>query len=94
MKVVVTSGYFDPLHIGHLECLELAKELQIPLGSNVESILHLVQKAWEKLENSSLEPYFDEHYNSSMNKLSKSNAYIPDVGIPASKLSAILLGDL
>ncbi len=27
MKVVVTSGYFDPLHIGHLECLELAKEL-------------------------------------------------------------------
>tara|TARA_A100001037_G_scaffold115333_1_gene105054 strand:- start:392 stop:787 length:396 start_codon:yes stop_codon:yes gene_type:complete len=74
--------------------LELAKELQIPLGSNVESILHLVQKAWEKVENSSLEPYFEEHYNSSMNKLSKSNAYIPDVGIPASKLSAILLGDL
>tara|TARA_Y100001970_G_C14170671_1_gene823942 strand:+ start:390 stop:797 length:408 start_codon:yes stop_codon:yes gene_type:complete len=27
VKVVVTSGYFDPLHIGHLECLELAKEL-------------------------------------------------------------------
>ena len=27
MKVVVTSGYFDPLHVGHLECLELAKEL-------------------------------------------------------------------
>ena len=74
--------------------LELAKELQIPLGSNVESILHLVQKSWEKVENSSLEPYFDEHYNSSMNKLSKSNAYIPDVGIPASKLSAILLGAL
>ena len=27
MKIVVTSGYFDPLHIGHLECLELAKQL-------------------------------------------------------------------
>lgn len=27
MKRVATSGYFDPLHVGHLECLELAKEL-------------------------------------------------------------------
>tara|TARA_Y100000593_G_scaffold35377_1_gene69247 strand:+ start:306 stop:713 length:408 start_codon:yes stop_codon:yes gene_type:complete len=27
MKVVVTSGYFDPLHVGHLECLEMAAEL-------------------------------------------------------------------
>ena len=27
MKIVVTSGYFDPLHVGHLECLELAKHL-------------------------------------------------------------------
>ena len=24
---VVTSGYFDPLHVGHIECLELAKQL-------------------------------------------------------------------
>jgi len=24
---IVTSGYFDPLHVGHIECLELAKEL-------------------------------------------------------------------
>jgi len=24
---VVCSGYFDPLHVGHIECLELAKEL-------------------------------------------------------------------
>jgi len=74
--------------------LELAKEFEIPVGSNVASILHLVQKAWEKLESSSLKPYFEEHYKSSMNKLSKSNAYMPDIGIPASKLSAILLGDL
>ena len=27
MKIIATSGYFDPLHVGHLECLELAKEL-------------------------------------------------------------------
>ena len=27
MRVVATSGYFDPLHVGHLECLELAAEL-------------------------------------------------------------------
>ena len=27
MKVVATSGYFDPLHVGHLECLEIAAEL-------------------------------------------------------------------
>ena len=27
MKVVATSGYFDPLHVGHLECLELASKL-------------------------------------------------------------------
>ena len=25
--IVTTSGYFDPLHVGHLECLEMAKEL-------------------------------------------------------------------
>jgi cytidyltransferase-like protein len=27
MKVIITSGYFDPVHVGHVECLELAKEL-------------------------------------------------------------------
>jgi len=27
VKIVATSGYFDPLHIGHIECLELAKQL-------------------------------------------------------------------
>ena len=27
MKIVVASGYFDPLHIGHIEYLELAKKI-------------------------------------------------------------------
>jgi len=27
MTVVAVSGYFDPLHVGHLEYLEMAKEL-------------------------------------------------------------------
>ena len=26
-KVVIVSGYFDPLHIGHLEYFELSKKL-------------------------------------------------------------------
>lgn len=25
--IIATSGYFDPLHIGHIECLELSKKL-------------------------------------------------------------------
>ena len=25
--VVACSGYFDPIHVGHIECLELAKKL-------------------------------------------------------------------
>jgi len=25
--VVAVSGYFDPLHVGHLECMQLAKKL-------------------------------------------------------------------
>lgn len=27
MKIVIVSGYFDPLHVGHIECMKLAKAL-------------------------------------------------------------------
>ena len=27
MKIIINSGYFDPLHVGHLECMELSKKL-------------------------------------------------------------------
>ncbi len=27
MKIVITSGYYDPLHIGHIRCFEAAKLL-------------------------------------------------------------------
>jgi cytidyltransferase-like protein len=27
MKIVAVSGYFDPLHVGHIELFKLAKEL-------------------------------------------------------------------
>jgi D-beta-D-heptose 7-phosphate kinase/D-beta-D-heptose 1-phosphate adenosyltransferase len=36
MKIVINSGYFDPLHIGHLECMELSK----PLGDKLVIILN------------------------------------------------------
>ncbi|MBS3071257.1 adenylyltransferase/cytidyltransferase family protein [Candidatus Pacearchaeota archaeon] len=27
MKIIINSGYFDPLHVGHLECMKLSREL-------------------------------------------------------------------
>lgn len=40
-KIVITSGYFDPVHVGHIECLELAKEL----GDKLVVILNTDQQA-------------------------------------------------
>ena len=47
MKIVVTSGYFDPLHVGHLECLELAKQLGDKLIVIVNSDLQAKLKKGE-----------------------------------------------
>lgn len=27
MKIVIASGYFDPIHVGHIEYIKLAKQL-------------------------------------------------------------------
>ena len=37
MKTVAVSGYFDPIHVGHLEYLELASELGDRLVVNVNN---------------------------------------------------------
>ena len=47
MKIVATSGYFDPLHVGHLECLELAKQLGDKLIVIVNSDLQAKLKKGE-----------------------------------------------
>ena len=40
MKIVVTSGYFDPIHRGHIECLKLSKELANKIGAKLIVILN------------------------------------------------------
>ena len=47
MKVVATSGYFDPLHVGHLECLEMAAQLGDKLVVIVNSDLQAKLKKGE-----------------------------------------------
>tara|TARA_B100000212_G_scaffold245462_1_gene187374 strand:- start:351 stop:758 length:408 start_codon:yes stop_codon:yes gene_type:complete len=51
MKIVATSGYFDPLHVGHLECLELASELGDRLIVIVNSDLQAKLKKGEAFMN-------------------------------------------
>ena len=51
MKIVATSGYFDPLHVGHLECLKLAKELGDKLIVIVNSDLQAKLKKGESFMN-------------------------------------------
>ena len=51
MKVIATSGYFDPLHVGHLECLELASKLGDKLIVIVNSDLQAKLKKGEAFMN-------------------------------------------
>jgi len=43
MKLIIASGYFDPVHVGHIEYLKLAKEfgdkLIVILNSDAQCIL-------------------------------------------------------
>jgi len=41
MRLVITSGYFDPVHVGHIECFELARAL----GDKLIVILNNDQQA-------------------------------------------------
>tara|TARA_B100001142_G_scaffold303406_1_gene330707 strand:- start:233 stop:640 length:408 start_codon:yes stop_codon:yes gene_type:complete len=51
MKIVATSGYFDPLHVGHLECLELAKKLGDKLIVIINSDLQATLKKGKSFMN-------------------------------------------
>ena len=51
MKIVTTSGYFDPLHVGHLECLELAKKLGDKLIVIINSDLQATLKKGKSFMN-------------------------------------------
>ncbi|MBM3234062.1 adenylyltransferase/cytidyltransferase family protein [Candidatus Pacearchaeota archaeon] len=42
MKIIISSGYFDPLHIGHIQYLRLAKKLgdhHIVILNNTKQVL-------------------------------------------------------
>ncbi|HJO14468.1 MAG TPA: adenylyltransferase/cytidyltransferase family protein [Candidatus Pacearchaeota archaeon] len=54
MKVVVVSGYFDPIHVGHLELMEKAKSL----GDKLIVILNNDKQVFMKR---SKEPFMDEN---------------------------------
>lgn len=40
-RVIIVSGYFDPIHVGHIECLELAKGI----GGKVIALLNNDEQA-------------------------------------------------
>ena len=45
--IVITSWYFNPIHPGHIECLELCKELWDELRVIVNSDKQAKDKTWK-----------------------------------------------
>ena len=45
--IVITSGYFDPMHVGHVEYFKLAKELGDELIAIVNNDVQLKLKRGE-----------------------------------------------
>lgn len=54
--IVLTSGYYNPIHPGHIECLELCKEL----GDELRVIVNSDQQARDKTGES--EVFQDEDF--------------------------------
>ena len=52
MKIVAVSGYFDPIHVGHLEYLRLSKKLGdklvVIVNNNHQCALKKVSLLWMK----------------------------------------------
>ena len=47
-NIVITSGYFNPIHPWHIECLELCKDLWDELRVIVNSDLQARLKTWKQ----------------------------------------------
>lgn len=45
--IVITSWYFNPIHPGHIECLELCKELWNELRVIVNNDKQVIDKTWK-----------------------------------------------
>ena len=67
MKIVATSGYFDPLHVGHIELFKLAKglgdKLVVIVNNNKQAILkkgHYFMDEKERMQIISAIKYVDE----------------------------------
>lgn len=43
-RIVISSGYYSPLHAGHVECLERAKELAGPGGVHIAIVNNDLQQ--------------------------------------------------
>ena len=50
MKIVAISGYFDPIHKGHIEYMKLAKELADREGAKLVVIMNSDEQALLKKE--------------------------------------------
>lgn len=54
--IVITSGYYNPIHPGHIECLELCREL----GDELRVIVNSDHQA--KLKTGKSEIFQDENF--------------------------------
>ena len=74
-KVVLTSGYFDPLHVGHIELFKLAKELGDKLIVVVNNDEQVVMKRGKK-------PFMDQEQRK---EVIESIKYVDEVFISIDK---------